>query len=47
VRLAVASALADGALRDRVRAVAGTPAATGGAVRAAEVLEGFSVRYTN
>lgn len=41
VRLAVASALSDLALRDRVAAVARTPAATGGAACAADLLESF------
>jgi UDP:flavonoid glycosyltransferase YjiC (YdhE family) len=45
VRLAVATALADPSLRDRVRAVAAAPAATSGPARAAELLESFgSVR---
>jgi MGT family glycosyltransferase len=45
VRLAVASALADPSLLDRVRAIASSPAATGGPARAAELLESFgSVR---
>jgi UDP:flavonoid glycosyltransferase YjiC (YdhE family) len=48
VRLAVALALADPSLLDRVRAVAASPAATGGPARAAGLLESFgSVRYTN
>jgi UDP:flavonoid glycosyltransferase YjiC (YdhE family) len=47
IRLAVASALSDPALRDRVATVARTPAATGGAARAASVLEAFAVRRTN
>ena len=48
VRLAVAQALADPSLLDRVRAVAASPAATGGPARAAGLLESFgSVRYTN
>ncbi|MEJ7784921.1 MAG: nucleotide disphospho-sugar-binding domain-containing protein [Solirubrobacteraceae bacterium] len=42
VRLAVAAALSDPMLRSRVQAVARTPAATGGASRAADVLEGFA-----
>lgn len=42
VRLAVASALSDPALRERVRAVARTPAASEGAVRAADLLEAFA-----
>ncbi|MFL5843250.1 MAG: glycosyltransferase [Solirubrobacteraceae bacterium] len=41
VRLAVARALSDPALRARVREVARTPAATGGAARAADLLERF------
>lgn len=47
VRLAVASALSDPALRERVGAVAQTPPASGGAARAADLLEAFSVRNTN
>lgn len=48
VRLAVARALSDGALRERVRAVAASPAAHGGAARAADALESFgSVRQAN
>jgi len=48
VRLAVARALADDALRARVRAVAASPFATDGAVRSAALLEEFgSVRNTN
>jgi UDP:flavonoid glycosyltransferase YjiC (YdhE family) len=47
VRLAVAAALSDPALRARVAAVARTPAATGGAARAADRLEDFPVRHTN
>ena len=41
VRLAVAQALAEPALRERVRAVAATPAATGGPARAADLVESF------
>lgn len=45
VRLAVACALGDRALRDRVRTVAASTAATGGAARAAALVESFgSVR---
>ena len=47
VRLAVASALADDALRARVRAIPSSPFATSGAARAADLLERFSVRNTN
>jgi UDP:flavonoid glycosyltransferase YjiC (YdhE family) len=48
VRLAVASALSDRALRGRVRAVAASPAASGGAAAAADRLEAFgSVRHAN
>jgi UDP:flavonoid glycosyltransferase YjiC (YdhE family) len=39
VRLAVAQALADPGLRERVRALASSPVATGGPTRAAELLE--------
>lgn len=48
VRVAVGAALADGALRERVRALAATPLAQGGAARAADLVESFaSVRYAN
>ena len=43
VRLAVATALADSSLRDRVLAIATTPAATGGPARAADLLESFGL----
>jgi UDP:flavonoid glycosyltransferase YjiC (YdhE family) len=42
VRLAVAQALADPSLRERVRTAASSPAATGGPARAAELLEPFA-----
>jgi len=41
IRLAVATALADDDMRSRVRAVAASPGATGGAPRAADLLEEF------
>lgn len=48
VRLAVASALADPGMRERVVAVAAAPATHSGAARAADLLERFgSVRHTN
>lgn len=47
VRLAVAFALSDVSLRDRVRAVASAPSSHDGAARAAARLEAFSVRDTN
>ena len=48
VRLAVATALADDALRARVRAVAASPFTSSGPARAADLLESFAVvRYTN
>src|SRR4051794_31899760 len=42
IRLAVARALADPALRERVRAVASSPAATGGPAHAGGLLESFA-----